>query len=393
MRRVFGGGIRSACVKRAKICAVGGRKREKSLIFMRLCAIIERDRRRKEQRGGVDMNSELKKTLRNISENTGIELSVYTATGIPVASPAGEEISPDFEGIEQVGGRTYFKAIFKAEQYIFGIEGATHVQKNYAFLLADMIENSSSRAVNLPKGEFVRRILLGECNAADVQKYRIKYAVLDRSCFVLAVAAEGKVSDVITLFSQYGENDADCAVSVSGKDCAFIKFVEPDSEYQSSVDFASFLARSLWEELGIRCHIGVGGTFRHFEEIGVSYQQASAALRMSTLFNSKGYVHSYREFLLIKMLEDISETKLEEYLSILLEGDARELLKDEDMVNTAEEFLENSLNVSETSRNLYMHRNTLMYRLDKIERVMGLNLRKFSDAVTFRVITILNKLV
>ena len=73
--------------------------------------------------------------------------------------------------------------------------------------------------------------------------------------------------------------------------------------------------------------------------------------------------------------------------------EARELLKDEDMVNTAEEFLENSLNVSETSRNLYMHRNTLMYRLDKIERVTGLNLRKFSDAVTFRVITILNRLV
>ena len=63
------------------------------------------------------------------------------------------------------------------------------------------------------------------------------------------------------------------------------------------------------------------------------------------------------------------------------------------MVNTAEEFLENSLNVSETSRNLFMHRNTLMYRLDKIERVMGLNLRKFSDAVTFRIITILFKLV
>ena len=82
-----------------------------------------------------------------------------------------------------------------------------------------------------------------------------------------------------------------------------------------------------------------------------------------------------------------------EYFSILLEGDAKELLKDEDMVNTAEEFLENNLNVSETSRNLYMHRNTLMYRLDKIERVTGLNLRNFTDAVTFRVITILSKLI
>ena len=69
------------------------------------------------------------------------------------------------------------------------------------------------------------------------------------------------------------------------------------------------------------------------------------------------------------------------------------LLKDEEMLGTAEEFLQNSLNVSDTSRNLFMHRNTLMYRLDKLERMTGLNLRKFSDAVTFRVITILNRLV
>ena len=103
-------------------------------------------------------------------------------------------------------------------------------------------------------------------------------------------------------------------------------------------------------------------------------------------------MHTYREYVLIKMLEDLPEAKLGEYLSILLDGEAKELLKDDDMVNTAEVFLENNLNVSETSRNLYMHRNTLMYRLDKIERVMGLNLRNFSDAVTFRVITILYKL-
>ena len=63
------------------------------------------------------------------------------------------------------------------------------------------------------------------------------------------------------------------------------------------------------------------------------------------------------------------------------------------MALTAEEFLESSLNISETSRNLFMHRNTLTYRLDKIERATGLNIRKFSDAVTFRVITILYKLL
>ena len=72
---------------------------------------------------------------------------------------------------------------------------------------------------------------------------------------------------------------------------------------------------------------------------------------------------------------------------------AREIFSDSEMTDTAEEFLENSLNVSETSRKLYLHRNTLTYRLDKIEKSTGLNIRRFSDAVIFRLITILSKLV
>lgn len=340
------------------------------------------------------MYSELKKIIHNISENTGIHLSVYTADGKPLFAE-GYSVSKDFNGIEQddASDMTKFRAQYRDVQYIFSIPGTGSVQKNYAYLLADMIENSASRAVNLPKGEFIRRILLGECAASDIQKYRVKYSVPELPCFALAVSPEGKISDALTLLSQYTDNGADCAVSISGKLCAVVKFMGEDSEYQSAVDFATFLGRSLYEELGVRAHIGVGGTFRRFDDVGISYQQASTALRMSSVFKSKGFVHSYREFVLIKMLEEMPESKLSEYLSILLEGDAKELLKDEDMVNTAEEFLDKSLNVSETSRTLYMHRNTLMYRLDKIERVMGLNLRKFSDAVTFRLITILNKLV
>ena len=341
------------------------------------------------------MYSELRKIIRSVHDNTGIEVFLFTAAGKPVSHPQEKAAPSQFEGIvqDEAAGRTYFHILFRSERFVCAVEGSGKVQRNYAYLLADLIENASGKALNLPKGEFAKRILLGECTPADIEQYRVKYAVPDLPCYALALSAEGKTSDVIALLSQYAENEADCAVSLSGRDCAFIKFADPDSEYQSAADFASFLARSLYEELGIRCHIGVGGACRHFEDVAASYRQASAALRMSTMFNSKGTVHSYREFLLIIMLEDIPESKLSEYLSILLEGDAKEILKDEDMVNTAEEFLENSLNVSETSRNLYMHRNTLMYRLDKIERVMGLNLRKFSDAVTFRVITILNKLV
>ena len=93
------------------------------------------------------------------------------------------------------------------------------------------------------------------------------------------------------------------------------------------------------------------------------------------------------------MLEDITETKLDKYFNELTDENFRELFEDEEMLNTAEEFLRSSLNVSETSRNLYMHRNTLLYRLDKIEKATGLNIRSFSDAVSFRVLTVIQKLL
>ena len=76
-----------------------------------------------------------------------------------------------------------------------------------------------------------------------------------------------------------------------------------------------------------------------------------------------------------------------------MDSAAREIFSDPEMTDTAEEFLENSLNASETSRKLYLHRNTLTYRLDKIERATGLNIRKVSDAVVFRMITILSRLI
>ena len=74
-------------------------------------------------------------------------------------------------------------------------------------------------------------------------------------------------------------------------------------------------------------------------------------------------------------------------------GNLDEVFDDTEIAETAEAFLESSLNVSEASRTLFMHRNTLMYRLDKIERITGLNIRKFSDAVTFRILSVLHRLL
>ena len=137
----------------------------------------------------------------------------------------------------------------------------------------------------------------------------------------------------------------------------------------------------------------VGGTVKSASDLNTSFNQAATVKRMSKNLGAKGGVHSFKEYVLIKMLEDLPKYKLNEYLELLMDERAREIFDDDEMTSTAEEFLENNLNVSETSRKIYLHRNTLMYRLDKIEKATGLNIRKFSDAVTFRLITILSKLV
>ena len=349
-------------------------------------------------KGEDEMIRELTKIIKTVYENTGIDVLLYAKNGTFIASATEKrDFKPitSFENIyvDTENHSTHFKIFYRTDSIFCQIEGDDATARNYAYMLSGIIESLAGKEVNLSKDEFAKRIILGDCGGSDVHKFKTKFSIPELPFYVLAVKCSQKVNEVLNISSQYVTNGVDFAVKINEKECVLIKFVEDDGEYQSSADFAFFLANSIIEELGLKVEIGVGGTFKRFEEACISYQQAATALRMSGVFKSKGSVHTYREYILIKMLEDIPESKLADYLSVLLDGEAKELLKDEEMVNTAEEFLENSLNVSETSRNLYMHRNTLMYRLDKIERIMGLNLRKFSDAVTFRIITILNKLL
>jgi carbohydrate diacid regulator len=225
-------------------------------------------------------------------------------------------------------------------------------------------------------------------------KYANKYSVKNFSSFVLVLRVPKLMDETIALLEQYGGNSLDTVLAINEDTCAFVKYIDKENdEYRSAVDYAEFLTQLLKEELGLDVLAGVGPTVREFKDVPLSYSSAENALRYADLFGAQGNVHSYREFILVRMLEDFPENKLIAYLSELTDENSKEIFEDEEMLTTAETFLQNSLNVSETSRNLYMHRNTLLYRLDKIEKSTGLNLRSFSDAVSFRVLTVLHKLL
>lgn len=344
------------------------------------------------------MNAEVKLFANGIKEKTGINFSVYDQNKILVFGEnlALGELPTDFDGIiiDTEKNLTFFNLKFKNKKYVCVLLGSTEAQKNYAFLIGELAENSFSKDSEITRSEFLKSVLLGEMSYSRTIRYMKKYGFKDKPAFVmLAFCDNGLSNELVSVLNVYMDEKSGVVVSVDESQLAIIKFVDAESEaYSSSTEYAEFLIRLVHEEAGVRLKILIGGTVNTLVNLNQSYQQAITAGRISSSFGDKGSVHSFSQYVLIRMLEDMPKYKLKEYTDLLLETNAKEIFEDEEMTSTAEEFLENSLNVSETSRKLYLHRNTLAYRLDKIQRLTGLNIRKFSDAVTFRLITILSKL-
>ncbi len=343
------------------------------------------------------MEKELKNFVSNLSEKTGIEFSLYNKTGELLL---GQDILKQLpEQLEEVFSdeknlQTLFPIRYKGRKLIGCIDGIEKMQYNYAYLISELAENTYYKDSGLSKSEFFKSVLFGELSHSQIYKYMRKFTLLDLPSFTMLIGVEpDKMDDVSAILTSCCE-DMDFTVTVDDGQIALVRFIKEEiSEFQSPIEYAEFIKQTVYEETGVSCKISIGGAVKSILNVSSSFLQAVTTYRMQLAIGAKGDVHSYKEFLLIKMLEDLPKYKLTENLQTLMDAGAKEIFADEEMLSTAEEFLENSLNTSETSRKLYLHRNTLIYRLDKIERGTGLNIRKFSDAVTFRLITILSRLV
>lgn len=348
------------------------------------------------------MDVELIRIIGFVKDKTGKEVRVYSESGDKFYSTIDTEILERYAGVvrgvevDESKGKTYFYFKHNAVRYTGYIDGVEASDRSLAALMAVLLENGAVREKPTNKEESLKRAILGESNAISIQKTMSKYSIPDLPCSAVAITAPiGKVSDLINFMENFKTDEKDICVAIDEFTCAYVRFSKSsqDGEYRSLADYGSLLVQTVHEELGFFVKVGVGSPVSGFAECAVSYQHALTAIRMSGIFSEKSSVATYKEYVLVKMLEDLPKYKLQEYLEILEDPEAKSMFADSEMVITAEEFLQTSLNVSETSRNLYMHRNTLMYRLDKIERATGLDIRKFQDAMTFRLIMILHKLL
>lgn len=351
--------------------------------------------------GVNDLETKLTSIIGGIKEKTGIDITIFDMLGEKVAATSSiyshvfvdpAKFKDNFYA-DPGSGLSYFLFSTPFNMYVGVISGIDAAAANYAYMIASMIESGVLRMEdNLSRNDSIKQILLGEASHSKISKITRKFSSLNQPCYVLSiVCSHEKVDDVLNFLDQLSGDGDDTAVLTDDDMIAYIKVINGDSDYQSALDFAEMLSQNIEQELHIRVYIGVGSFAKTAFELAGAYLQGSSAVRMGVTSSDKSSIFSYKEFIMVRMIEDIPKPVLTKYLEILLDTGAKDILKDPDMLNTAEEFLANSLNISETARHLFMHRNTLMYRLDKIEKSMGLNIRRFSDAVTFRIILILYK--
>lgn len=174
---------------------------------------------------------------------------------------------------------------------------------------------------------------------------------------------------------------------------AFCKKTDNDTDYRSAGEFAAVLKENLTEEIKGKIKIGVGGVAHGASELPQFYSYAKSALVNGAEYDPQSDIYSYKEYALIKSLTSIPSVTMEKYVKTVLDRNYREVLNDSELMTAADAFLKHSLNISEASRSMFVHRNTLIYRLDKIEKATGLNIRNFNDAMTFRIACLLFKMI
>ena len=347
------------------------------------------------------MERELSRILTSIKEKTGIDIQCISENGVHYASTKEEyfdfplNIHVGRDALPTQDGHTFFKFNFATNKFIGAIEGDGEVSRNYATLIAGLIESSQLKPVELTYDEQFSLIVTGNSSRSRTLHFMNRYSLPKTPIYAVLVKCEsGKSGEVVEFLRNYFSGATSGVVAVSQDACAVIKFIENDEsvEYVSPFKQGELIKRFLYEELGVGVKVFVGGTVKSFSEVYISYSQALTAEKMQEVFCPNLDVVAYKDFALARVLEDMNASKTEELILALTGEGGKELIEDSELMLTGEAFLNSNLNVSETARELYIHRNTLNYRLDKIEKLTGLDIRKFGDALNFKVVVMLAKL-
>ena len=243
------------------------------------------------------------------------------------------------------------------------------------------------------KATFVKNIISDNILPGDVYvRAKELHFITDipRAVVLVRQIEKSDVAAVEVIQNLYPDKQKDFVISISETDIVLIKEMPVNYEAQDLYNVAASIEETINTELLVKTVIGIGTPAKHLRELADRYKEAQVAIEVGKVFENEKTIISYENLGIGRIIYQLPTTLCEMFLSEVFKKNPIESL-DQETLYTINKFFENNLNVSETSRKLFVHRNTLVYRLEKIKKLTGLDLREFDHAIVFKVALMVKK--
>ncbi len=293
-------------------------------------------------------------------------------------------------------GKT-FKPIIGAEQnleYAVFVEGIDSLAASLCTMAAVAVTQAKAYyEEKFDKTTLVKNIITENILPGDIYVHaRELHFVSDapRAIFYVRQLDRSDVSTMDLLRRLFPERQKDFVISINETDICVVKEVPALTEEKELYKIAQMIEKAISDDLKIKTVIGIGTIANHLRELASRYKEARTAIDVGKIFEEEMSIVSYESLGIGRLVYQLPTTMCEMFLNEVFKKSPIESL-DKETLMIINEFFNNNLNISETSRKLFVHRNTLVYRLGKIKKLTGLDLREFDQAIVFKVALMVKK--
>ena len=347
---------------------------------------------------GMISNQILQNTVEGLKQISRVELGIIDTEGNVLAATfpeAGDFSEParifanSPADSQEVQGYQFFKVYDETQlEYILLASGSTDdtymIGKMAAFQIQGLLVAYKER---FDKDNFIKNLLLDNLLLIDIYNRAKKLHINTYSRRVVFILETNHEKDTVSMESirtNLGNRSGDFITAVDEKSIIVVKELEESDGNEELEQTARMIIGSLEPELREIAHVAYGTVVNEIKEVSRSYKEARMALDVGKIFFDERNVIAYSSLGIGRLIYQLPIPLCKMFIKEIFGGKSTDDF-DEETLTTINKFFENSLNVSETSRQLYIHRNTLVYRLDKLQKSTGLDLRVFEDAITFKI--------
>ena len=287
------------------------------------------------------------------------------------------------------GGRTYMAVAAggRPENAVF-VEGGDAQAAKYAGILAVALDNVQLYYDNrYDRANFIKNVILDNILPGDIylklRELRFN-AEAQRVVMLIRIISHNDVSVYDVVQNLFPDKSKDFVINVSESDIALVKEVRSTTDSKDLEKLARSIVDTLSGEFYTHTVVGIGTTVVEIKDLARSFKEAQVALEVGKVFDTEKIIVTYDNLGIARLIYQLPTTLCDTFLREVFKRGSIESL-DQETLFTIQRFFENNLNVSETSRKLFVHRNTLVYRLEKIKKLTGLALREFDHAIVFKV--------